>query len=393
MDVNELKLRKRFVSDMNLPITILEDPYFIYQVELYNDIYESLDKWNQLRNVIKNTFNDNPALFLEEYSKVRDKMIMDIKESDAYKVYNNCDMNQFSIRDSKFVNTPFSNIYKETNDEKLFVSFDMRKANFQVMRYMRIISEEYYEDYVSKYTNLKYIKESKYTRQVVFGNLNPKRQVTIEKYIMVRILEYINENLMNISDKFNLVSLSNDEFVYEFNGTLGELTKLVYDNNLDGYEKYYVDGVKIPVKISPFVLKLLKYKTYNNKSLECYVKVDLNRNNFTFKSVPSYYFPQVYKDFFCLEVTKDDLAFQMEGQLAFFDKPLYRVNKPLQALIPIGTDLEGKYNWEIDEFGDNDDDKFICLYERNEDGSNGELISKKFLSTVVNFGKERLIGK
>ena len=41
-----------------------------------------------------------------------------------------------------------------------------------------------YEDWVKKFTDLEYIIESKYTRQVVFGKLNPSRQIKVENYMI-----------------------------------------------------------------------------------------------------------------------------------------------------------------------------------------------------------------
>lgn len=39
-----------------------------------------------------------------------------------------------------------------------------------------------YQDFIKKFTDLEYVAESKYTRQIVFGKMNPKRHITVEKY-------------------------------------------------------------------------------------------------------------------------------------------------------------------------------------------------------------------
>ena len=81
-------LKKRFVSDFNLPIIIFEEPDFEYFLDLYETQFHSRTKWNKLINVIDEKFNGNPNLFLEEFSKVRNNMIESILENKHYQEFN-----------------------------------------------------------------------------------------------------------------------------------------------------------------------------------------------------------------------------------------------------------------------------------------------------------------
>lgn len=397
LDVNEIKLRERFIKDMNLPIGVYESPYFEYYLDLYEPLFGSLTKWNELRKVVDDSFNGNSALFLEEYHNVKECMLNDIKKSDAYNEFNTMDMNAFSIAKSPFANTPSSNIYKETNDGKLFVSFDLSKANFQVMKYANIIDSNLsWDDYVEKYTKLDYIKNSKYTRQVVFGNLNPKRQITLEKFIINEILKVVDMELKqeDCGTNFKLVSLSNDEFVYEFDGTKYDLERVLYKRYSTGKRIFNVSRIPIEVSVKPFKLELLQYKTYNDKKVTCYLKKYLD-HTIEIKECSKYYFSQVYKDLMGIQVVRDDLVFLMEGQISFFEYPLQRVKKEEEdetslfsnTIVLLGTDEKEKFNYCI---GTKDEETYLMVFERLENNDNGRLITYKPLKNIVEVGKWRL---
>ena len=62
----------------------------------------------------------------------------------------------------------------------------MNKANFSALHnYNSNIfnNKNTWEEYVSNFTNNEHIINSKYIRQVVLGNCNPKRCITYEKYL------------------------------------------------------------------------------------------------------------------------------------------------------------------------------------------------------------------
>lgn len=207
-------LKRRFISDLKLPIGITEEPHFRYFLNLYEKEWKAETKWNELIRLIDDKFNYNPQLFLEEYYKIRDNIITTIENSEAYKRFNECDMNKYSIGK---MNVSSNNIYNNLNIGKRFLSIDLKKANFQALKFVDpniVLGAETYEDFIGNFTDLDYVKESKYTRQVIFGKLNPKRHITVEKYIMKSILDYIKENLPYFND-FTLVSFANDEIVFE----------------------------------------------------------------------------------------------------------------------------------------------------------------------------------
>ena len=76
------------------------------------------------------------------------------------------------------------NIYNNSNTGKKFISIDLKKANFQALRKFNpeIVMNCGHTTIllnISMVTNIS--KKSKYTRQVIFGKLNPRRTITFEK--------------------------------------------------------------------------------------------------------------------------------------------------------------------------------------------------------------------
>ncbi len=58
-----------------------------------------------------------------------------------------------------------------------------------------------YEDFIGKFTDSDFIKASKYTREVIFGKLNPKRHITAEKFFINKIYQDIIGQYPELKDK------------------------------------------------------------------------------------------------------------------------------------------------------------------------------------------------
>lgn len=205
-------LCRRFISDNNLQFQFVDYNHFNYCINLFGKKHD----WDALLEVIKERFDNNPNKFLDEYYQLRDKIITDFLDKKEYKFFNEeMNLNDFALdKDSR--NITSNNIYNRENLGKTFLSIDLKKANFQTMKHISssmVNNRATYEDFIGDYTDLDYIKNSKYTRQVVFGKLNPKRQITCEKFFTNEIRKLIETEIYAMSGK--IVSMSNDELVYE----------------------------------------------------------------------------------------------------------------------------------------------------------------------------------
>lgn len=308
-----IAIKKRFVSDMNIPINVFDEPYFSYYINLYEDYFKSKTKWNDLAQTVDNRFNGSPELFLEEYASVRDKIITDILDSESYKEFISKDLSEYDIPNRNF---PSSNVYKEINDGKIFISIDLKKANFQALKKVGVLIDNSYEDFISRYTDLDYIKKSKYTRQVIFGKTNPKRQIKVEKYL----IDKVYSSLCKLFDEyylgtFKVESFCTDEIVISMDNNHKKVYNIIYDN----FAKNVKDELGIDVDVEIYRLNLIKFKTYNNLTIPVYVKrFIIGNKDDEIMTVPIFYFAQVYKLLKGDEINDYDLVFYMENQLASF---------------------------------------------------------------------------
>ena len=210
-------LAKRFVSDYNFPVSMVNNyRLFRYQLELYEPELKTMTRWKELQQMIKERFGGDIDAFVEYYNKVRNDIITKTYESAAYQEFNNMDMQQFAVKDRPQVSK--NNVYNNENDGKMFLSIDLRRANFQALKYVNrkiFNGAQTYEDYVGQFTDLDYLKTSKYTRQVIFGQLNPARHTTVEQYLINKVYKAVLElDYLPFNTSTGLVSMSNDELVF-----------------------------------------------------------------------------------------------------------------------------------------------------------------------------------
>ena len=308
------QLRARFVSDMNIPIQVLQSPYFEDRLELLEEEYGAKTSYDELMSLIDERFESNPNKFLEYYHQVRDDIITTVTNSDAYKEF---------ISDNKFVKnfTPKCgnrNLYTNEQDGCMFISYDMKKANFQTLRYANpaiVYDADTYEDFIGKFTDLDYIKKSKYTRQVIFGKMNPKRTMNLEKWITNEFTKTLNDlAAMRYSELF---SLNADEIILKWNGNEEEF------NKIEIVPSIIFEGVEY--KGSKFKLHSRQFKLATSSSiLTVYEKEDyLNAHRRILKGVPATYMPQVYKLLGGVKINpQSDLIFYYEHELCQFLNPL-----------------------------------------------------------------------
>lgn len=308
--VTELKqLRARFVSDSNLPIQVIQTPYFEERLELFEEDYGAKTSYDELLLIIDERFEGKVNNFLEYYHQVRDDIITKVTNSDAYKEF---------ISDNKYVKDiqPICgnrNLYTNEQDGCMFVSYDMKKANFQTLRYANpaiVYDTKTYEDFIGKFTDLDYIKKSKYTRQVIFGKMNPKRTMNLEKWITNEFAKTLND--LAIMKHCELFSLNADEIILKWNGTEEEF------NKVEVVPSIIFEGVEF--KGSKFKLHARQFQLATSSSiLTVYEKEDyLNAHRRILKGVPATYMPQVYKLLSGMEIKPSDLIFYYEHELCQF---------------------------------------------------------------------------
>ena len=307
------KLKERFCKDCNIPLKIYEEPYFTDRLVLYDLFYQSIHKWNIFKSELKEYHCEQD--YFEEYNRIKDQAINDIKNTDAYQRYNQEDMHRYSL---KYVGLPSKDIFKPSNDEKLFISIDMKKANFSALRYYDkniFRGVQTWEQFIGFYTNNHHIINSKYIRQVILGNCNPKRHITYEKYLMDQVLDcLIREVGFWVNE---VVFFSNDEIVID----MENYADCIKNRNI--IQKTLEEHFEFPLKIELFYLhKVNGTQGYCKEIVE-----NLVDSSFQFKCLDGYMLPFVMRYMLNEDVTENDKVFIHEGKLAkFIETPEIEVN-------------------------------------------------------------------
>jgi hypothetical protein len=296
---------KRFIKDYKLPIQIIQEPYFTYFVELYDKQYNTKNKINLLTDALSKFESEDK--FLSNYYVIRDNIIKTIEATEIYQEFNSVNMDKYNV-DNKVVGA--KNIFKKTNVDKFFISIDLKKANFQAMKYFSkdlVLGCETYNELISKFTDLEYMKQSKYLRQVIFGNMNPKRQVKIERYMTEQVYKSILD--LTLLDENQVRMICNDEIIFE----LSEWdAKSILTDRL---AKTIKNDTDFEVDIEVYQLKEIK-------NTEFYVKEFINKDGYELMCIPAVYHAQAYKKYNNIEIVNNDLVFLYENRACTFLEPL-----------------------------------------------------------------------
>ena len=224
------RLLERFCKDCNIPIKIFKEPYFMKRLWTLNSCYNTWTKWCNFLYELSEYKNEQE--YFEEYKRVKEAAMDFIKNSEGYKDFIDEDDNLFSLHPD--LNIISNSIYHPSNDGRIFISIDMKQANYSALNYYdpSIFDNKSWEDFLRKFTDNEHIIKSKYIRQVILGNCNAKRQIAFEKYLMSFVLDKILNYTAFIIDKTNIVSFGNDDItidvtdVLDYHGLYNEIKRL-----------------------------------------------------------------------------------------------------------------------------------------------------------------------
>ena len=310
------KFRQRFVKDYNLPINIFDDNLFEYYIQLYD--FFPYPRYKETIEKIENEYDGCVEKWLEYCASVRDNAINGVMETDEYKKFNSMDLSQYNF-------APICgerSCYTEETNGKRFLSIDLRKANFQALKYVGVISDVTYEQFVNRFGGDDYIANSKYLRQVIFGKMNPSRQIKIEKYLMSKVYEVIKDVTEKYS--FTIFSMNSDELIFaipeEFynNRQEDENTRELINDiyNLVG------KNIGVEIKVEYIEVRRLPIVSANGTKIDAYERTNLFTSQKTLKKASTTFYPQIYKLWNEMPIEDNDMIFYFENQLATFNQEL-----------------------------------------------------------------------
>ena len=304
---------KRFCKDENLSIKLFQAPYFCDRLKLFG----YYDKYLEYVEMINKEFCGNEQDFLEYYNKTKDRIIDYIKSSEAFTALNSCDMEKF---EKKF-QFPDKDNYRETYVGHKFISIDMVKANFTALvSFGKLYGFEFFDDYdytkfVSKFTKNEHIINSKYIRQVVFGNCNPKRQIAYESFLMESLLKLLFSLCMIKEEQ--VFALRSDEIVL--------LADDFTDDEIRAIQVFLESHSKkaFPIHFEVYTLgRIVGSQAYIKKFDTKFVDKD-----FELKCLNPDEAPFIYRYLKNESITDNDMVFEYNGKLAKFLKaPEYTIS-------------------------------------------------------------------
>lgn len=304
----ENKLKQRFVKDYNLPINIYDDRLFSYYIGLYD--FFPVDTYVKLCKNVEEKYGGNVSLWLDDCAKVRDAAIFGVIESDKYKNFNDSKnlLKEYDID----IKVGEHSLYSQETDGKRYVSIDLKKANFQALKFAGVLDDASYEDFITKYGGDEYIINSKYLRQVIFGKMNPGRTVKVEKYIVSKIHEIVSP----VFPDWKLYSFNSDELIYSLDNFYpGEDT-------LNGIVGAVKELLGIDIRVECVEIKKLPIVNVNGNGVDAYVRTNINTNESVLKKASTTFFPQIYKLWKGKAIQDEDLYVYFDDQLAKFVEPL-----------------------------------------------------------------------
>ena len=295
-------LKKRFCKDCNLPINLFDEPYFTQRLKALDVQFDCVKKFDTFCADLEKY--DTEQEYFEYYNTVKDSVINMIKDNTEYMKFLNDDFADVRVV-TKNITLGNKNLYIEGNQDKTFISIDMKKANFSALRHYSpaiFKNVETWEQYIGFFTPSEHISNSNYIRQVILGACNPKRQITYERYLMTMLYLHIKNEL---DGKVSFYSLGNDEIIISVAGT-----------------SVSAKEIKAAIATCPQKIgELVRFEMFDLQKVGDYgwMKVIYDEpERVEFKTINADIYHQIVKHYWNMPITEDDLVFRYNGVLARF---------------------------------------------------------------------------
>lgn len=297
-------LIKRFCLDIGLN-TSYDEEIFLKRLELYDKFFGYKKDYEVYKEETSRFRSDTE--YFEYAQKVINNMIDAIKGTDAYSRFTEDE----SLKELNRIklDVPKATIYNPDNVGKLYISVDMKQANFNVMKcYDKGMfgGADTWEEFVGKFTDLEHLKHMKHIRQVVLGHCSSNRQGAFMKLFANKLMHSLVDNK---AIKFeDLVCTNLDEIVIRCDNDANAMDKLFA-------VKEVVEEKCEAVKDIPFNIEL--FKLHQVRGCKGYVKLDtFNNEVLAIKCVSSVNMPFVMRALLHEEVQEEDKYFRYEGMLS-----------------------------------------------------------------------------
>lgn len=210
------QLKKIYCEDNGIAVGIFEEPIFSDRIRLFGHEV----KFYNFRALIDRIGEE---AYFRVYKEAKNKAIEFIQSTSTFEALKNLSAKDYEVRDD-VRNMPRSDIYNKHNVGSTFISIDMIKGNFNTyVTFSKMLDEPVrfndgsydYEKFISQFTDVNYIINSREFRQNIFGQCAPSSIAKIERYLTRTFLaKLIDKGYFNIED---VMTVHDDEIVIKVN--------------------------------------------------------------------------------------------------------------------------------------------------------------------------------
>lgn len=288
-----------FIKYSRVPIPLPLSDSLDYYLELLDPYYNAKEKFSQYINSIKKY--KNSSLYSHYIKEVMDKIIDKFNENAYFKQFKSMKPNKYNYS-TLLADVTNKKIYVPQNHNKMLLSIDMKTAQFNVIKHYNkdaVLGFDKWIDLVSSFTDDKFIINSKYFREIIFGKLGvTQKAIDACTYHLEDIYEYIKDQY-DYTDS-DLLCVSSDEIVLKYNG-------------------------KTPIDIDDLFPNKFNVCVYNLKKIDnkpYYVReIVYPTKRIDFKCVDKNFICQAIKKIEGRKIEDNDLRFIINGYIAKYEKP------------------------------------------------------------------------
>lgn len=288
-------------------IPIADPKYFDYYVETQSSYSNAAEMKILFDQDIVGIFSNSINKMKSHARSVMDAMKKAFQDEAAYQ---NFLQQRFTTKTLPKV----EKLYLPENADKLFVSIDIRSANYTMLkRHMPTFLSGSWADLLRGFTKSEFLIHSKQFREIVFGNLGlTKRIETMSSQYIQAVVDHIAESCQELSaSDRHIVLQSGDEVVYEANSmeTKSAINAALALETSPGCPAE-------ELRVTCFTLRQLGTRAH-------YVKEN-DSGNVEFKGVSKKLKMQAIKHYQNLPSTELDRMFIDEGELACYVQDYYK---------------------------------------------------------------------
>lgn len=296
-----VKMVRQFIKDYRFPVKVSDENHFWYYLQYVSEHYDY--SFETARGAMEDMLDEIESEddFIKHCRIASQDAIESVKNLKTWETFGMGKID--GAQNTHGIRT--SGLYSPSFVGESYISIDLVKANFNILRdgddphSVGVIPVGCdYDEFIQQFSGYDYVTKSKQIRQIIFGNLNPKRQRVLQTKAILGMADYLVEKGIRPE---SFAFYSPDELVVCTANT----------ETVAALAEEYLSG--LPFRAEVFSIRHLGHN--------CYTK-EYPDGTFKLRNVPSTLFMQALKHRLGDEIQDEDLVFEFEKRLARFIEPL-----------------------------------------------------------------------